>query len=140
MIWHIDGHCIWTHDVFFFLKLLNTMNKCLVLVMIRCRFDSDTFNCKSIMIQNKTIRSDISCFHNDILRSLKIKSIFRCSYYIVTPLAGSHEHMQIMHAPRHMIMVDDILACLYTCIYYCTDCRHWLWRDYTLCVVAGKYC
>ena len=38
------------------------------------------------MIQSKTIRSDILCFHNDILRFLKIKSIFRCSYYIVTPL------------------------------------------------------
>ena len=38
------------------------------------------------MIQSKTIWSDSFCFHNDILRFLKLKSIFRCSYYIVTPL------------------------------------------------------
>ena len=62
------------------------MNKCLVLVAIRYRFDSDSFLFKSILIQSKTIRSDILCFHNDMLRFMKLKTIFRCSYYIVTPL------------------------------------------------------
>ena len=46
---------------FFFLKLLSTMNQCLVLLTIRFRLDSDSFHCKSIMIQSKTIQSDISC-------------------------------------------------------------------------------
>ena len=72
------------------LKLLNKRNKYLVsiqsIICIAKRFDTDYLHCKTIRYDTKPNDTIFCCLHNDIVDRCKLKSILRCSYYIVTPL------------------------------------------------------